>query len=163
MNQAACTRVGDNLSDELRELWPELADDLFPHSRRAVPDDQRDALRAEYSRVNGRFDRSQVITDRVGIDAGGRYGAATATQNGSSVYRPVDAVSLNPQPLPPGPPDPDLAQPAQAAVYDRADMGAEAGIIIVGGKTLYRRATKARRHVVDDKALERAAETPSPP
>ncbi len=48
----------------------------------------------------------------------------------------VDAVSLNPQPLPPGPPDPDRAtQPAAPVAND----GSDAAIIIVGGKTRYRR------------------------
>jgi len=50
-------------------------------------------------------------------------GDAVGVRDGS---RPGDTVSLNPQPLPPGPPDPDL----QAR---RQTPGAQSGIIIVSG------------------------------
>ena len=100
LNDASCTRVGDNMPDELRELWPELGSSLFPYSRRGIPYDQRDALRAEYAHVNGSFDRSQLVTERVRSDDNNKFGAATARKS-HSVYRPGEAVTLNPQPLPP--------------------------------------------------------------
>ncbi|MEP6634432.1 MAG: hypothetical protein ABJA62_09510, partial [Luteimonas sp.] len=131
LNNAACTRVGDNISDELRELWPELSDELFPYSRRHIPDDQRTALRSEYDRANGRFDRSQVLTDTVRSDAANRYGSALqSAKHGADTLRTAgDAVALNPQPLPPGP-DPDTVQ---AVTSTTASHGSEAAIIIVGG------------------------------
>ena len=150
LNDAPCKRVGDNLSDELRELWPELAKDLFPYSRGMIPRDQRSALRDEYDRANGKFDRSRVLTDNVRADAGSRYGSAMqTTQQGGSVQAVVDEVALNPQPLPPGPPDPD---PKPAAAASPADAAAKAGIIIVGGKTPYQRAATAKKNPIGSAA-----------
>ena len=138
LNNAPCRRVGDNLSDELRTLWPELGKDLFPYSRASVPRDQRDALRAEYDRANGRFDRSLALSDSA---SSGKYGtAAQATmQQAGGVQAVIDEVALNPQPLPPEPPDPDGIRSAQDTVSVADDNGAKAGIIIVGGKPSYRR------------------------
>ena len=70
---AQCTRIGDNASEELRDWWPDLTASRFPYWLGMIPSGQRDALRAEYNRVNGRFDFTKQI----------------------------DRVSLNPQPLPP--------------------------------------------------------------
>lgn len=50
--QASCTRLGDNVPDELRIVWPELASGLFPHSRRAIPYGEQDALRKQYNSIN---------------------------------------------------------------------------------------------------------------
>lgn len=130
LNNANCTRVGDNMPDELRDLWPELAGPLFPYSRPWVPYDQRDALRAEYDRANGRRDRAQALIDGVRINSGGKHAAATARTNGR-VSSAGEEVMLNPQPLPP-------AQSASRAA-SRAD---QAGIIIVSGKTPYQNAVK---------------------
>lgn len=142
LHDVTCARTGDNIADELRALWEEVGQGAWPPSSGGIPRNERAALIAEYERANGRFDRSQVLTDAVGIDVGGRHGAAQPSQ-GESVYRPADAVSLNPQPLPPGPdPDPMPAQPAAAA----AIPGAKSAIIIVGGKTPYRRAHKDASH-----------------
>jgi hypothetical protein len=137
LNNAPCKRVGDNLSDELRALWPELGKDLFPYSRASVPWDQRDALRAEYDRANGRIDRSRALSDSA---SRGKYGAAAqATPPRVGAVRAVaDEVALNPQPLPPEPPDPDDIRDAQEIVGAADDRGAKAGIIIVGGKPAYR-------------------------
>jgi hypothetical protein len=142
LNNAPCKRVGDNLSDELRALWPELGRDLFPYSRASVPWDQRDALRAEYERANGSFDRSRALSDSA---SSGKYGTAAqaATQQAGGVRAIVDEVALNPQPLPPEPPDPDDVRPAQDIAVAADDKGAKAGIIIVGGKPAYRRIDQA--------------------
>jgi hypothetical protein len=138
LNNAPCKRVGDNLSDELRALWPELGKDLFPYSHGSVPWDQRDALRAEYERANGRFDRSRALSDSAST---GKYGTAAhaTTQQAGGVQAVIDEVALNPQPLPPEPPDPDGIRPARDTASTADDKGAKAGIIIVGGKPLYRR------------------------
>ena len=137
LNNPPCKRVGDNLSDELRALWPELGKDLFPYSRASVPRDQRDALRAEYERANGRLNRARAMSD---VASSGKYGtAAQATaQQAGGIRAVVDEVALNPQPLPPEPPDPDGIRPAQDTVSAAGDKGAKAGIIIVGGKPSYR-------------------------
>lgn len=56
LNEVACTRVGDNVPDELRALWPDLVErNLFPSTRHAIPEDQRAALLAEYERANGQL------------------------------------------------------------------------------------------------------------
>ena len=135
LNDAPCKRVGDNLSDALRELWPELGADLFPYSRYMIPRDQRAALIAEYDRANGKFDRSQRLTHSVRAEAANRYGGAIQAggQPTDRVGAGIDEVALNPQPLPPGPgPDPDRVQRAQQAAGE--DRAAQAGIIIVSGK-----------------------------
>lgn len=152
LNDAPCKRVGDNLSDELRELWPELAKDLFPYSRVMIPRDQRSALRDEYDRANGKFDRSRMLTDSVRAEAGSRYGSATQARQDVGVQAVADEVSLNPQPLPPGPPDPDPKPTAQDAAAIATDQGAKAGIIIVGGKTPYQRAAKATKNATGSAA-----------
>ncbi len=89
LNPAArCSRIGDNMSDELRGLWPDLVTGLFPYSGRAIPYGEQDVLRAQYSRANGSTDR---IDD------------------------PIERVGLNPQPLPPGG-VPDLQVQGQSSV-----------------------------------------------
>lgn len=159
LNDAPCKRVGDNVSDELRALWPELGEGLFPYSRGDIARDQRDALRAEYDRANGRFDRSRALSDSVRIDAGDKHGTAhAAMQQAGSVNAVVDEVALNPQPLPPEPPDPDGIRPAQDTVGAAADNGAKAGIIIVGGKPSYRLIKQSTAVPADD----RGAAAPQP-
>lgn len=142
LNNAPCKRVGDNLSDELRALWPEFGKDLFPYSRASVPRDQRDALRAEYERENSGFDRARATSDSA---SRGKYATAAqaTTQQTGGIRAVVDEVALNPQPLPPEPPDPDGIRPAQDIVSAADDKGAKAGIIIVGGKPSYRRIDQA--------------------
>ena len=76
MNNSPCTRVGDIVSDQLRELWPELASDLFPHMRRLIPDDQRVALRAEYNTANAQLLGVQATTDTVRASAAAQYAEA---------------------------------------------------------------------------------------
>lgn len=49
---AKCVRVGDNMPHELRALWPSLARDLFPFSRRAIFYEEQARLRGEYARAN---------------------------------------------------------------------------------------------------------------
>jgi hypothetical protein len=136
LNHATCTRVGDNVPDELRDLWPELAGPLFPYSRSWVPYAQRDALRAEYDRANGKRDRAQALMDGISTDSGGKHAAATARTSGR-VPRTGEEVMLNPQSLPPVPADAQVQPAARAA--GRADR---AGIIIVSGKTPYQNAAK---------------------
>lgn len=113
--QAGCRRVGDNMPVELRALWPELADSSFPHSRYGISDDQRVALRAEYERANSTWQRmpqSRVRSNTVNrIDA---TAIVPQAHDGASNQAAGDA-SLNPQPLPPGPPDPDLSQSTSRA------------------------------------------------
>ena len=113
--QAGCRRVGDNMPDELRALWPELADSSFPHSRYGISDDQRVALRAEYARANSKWQRIQPSRVRLDtqshIDAVGIQTRADA----GAVDSAAEDASLNPQPLPPGPPDPDLLQSSSRA------------------------------------------------
>ncbi len=110
--QAACRRVGDNMPVELRALWPELEDSSFPHSRYGISDDERVALRAEYERANGKFQR--LPQSRMRSKALNRIDA-TATepqaQDRAGNQAARDA-SLNPQPLPPGP---DLSQSTSRA------------------------------------------------
>lgn len=144
LNDAPCKRIGNNLSDELRALWPELGEALFPYSRNQVPRDQRAALRAEYDRANDKFDRSRLLHDGV-RSADDRHGGAAmkAGSKASGTIRAVhDDVALNPQPLPPGPPDPD-PMPSAPAPAPAAGKGSKAGIIIVGGKSSYRRIDQA--------------------
>ncbi|MGH8163381.1 MAG: hypothetical protein ACREP1_03500, partial [Rhodanobacteraceae bacterium] len=141
LNDAACTRVGDNVPDDLRALWPELTEVLFPQSRRGIPYDQRDALRAEYTRANGGFDRLQRLTDTTHLDDGAKVGTIAANRRSGSINQRIDEVALNPQPLPPGPGDFDPAQPAAGV----AARGAQAGIIIVSGKTPDRLDQSAKR------------------
>ena len=161
LNSVNCANVGDNIPDDLRELWPDFADSPFPYSRRGIPYDQRAALLAEYQRANGESAASQSPIDRLRRTDSGRYGSAAARHDGSvarsidavalnpqplpprspdarltrSARSRVDEVSLNPQPLPPGPPDPDVAQSASS-------RAAQSGIIIVSGKPLRLRADK---------------------
>ncbi len=140
LHDVDCARIGDNIPDAPSEFWEEFGRGLRPSSRRGIPSDQRPGLLAEYARANGAFDRSQVVTDTV-RDTRGAYRAATVQQN-NDTYRQIDAVALNPQPLPPGPPDPDqmAVQPTTA----KTGNGTNAAIIIVGGKTLDQRARKIK-------------------
>jgi len=175
LNDAQCTRIGDNVPIEVRALWPGLVDSTFPRSRYGIREDQRVSLRAEYERANTKWQRIPRATDRIRIRDGG-IGTIEARQAGG-VDRTVDEVALNPQPLPPGPdsdrtqpaqdatfnpaangnaralnpqplppgPDPDRAQRVQGAIPDRADTGTEAGIIIVSGKPAYQPAQPAKK------------------
>ena len=54
--RANCRRIGDNLPDELRTIWPDLITDLFPYSRRAIPYGEQDGLRAQYNAINRNAD-----------------------------------------------------------------------------------------------------------
>lgn len=165
LNSVTCTRVGDNVPDELRELWPDLAASPFPYSRHGIPYDQRAALIAEYDLVNGKIDRSSSLADRVRADTNSKL-SSTAMPHAGMGRSPVEAVALNPQPLPPGPESPlaqsQLAQSQRAQqANSRADAVAlnpqplppgppdkqlvrpassradQAGIIIVSGKNRY--------------------------
>lgn len=157
LDHARCARVGDNVPDELHRLWPGFVDSLFPFTRDGISHDQRDALRAEYARNNGGIDRSQRIMQ--GVRAGsGRH--AGVPQQAGVADRPADAVSLNPQPLPPLPPDRQRAQPATAGAPTRAT---EAGIIIVSGKTPYRNVVRQEAGAVDEKAQQRASDAATSP
>ena len=49
---ANCVRVGDNMPDDLRALWPSLVTGLFPYSRYAILNNEQTRLRSEYARVN---------------------------------------------------------------------------------------------------------------
>lgn len=130
LNDAPCTRVGDNVPDALRALWPELVTGMFPQSRRAIPYNQRDALRAKYERANAGFDRLQRVTSPSHLDADAKAGPIGTNLRSGRINQRIDEVTLNPQPLPPGPGDFDPAQPATGLDA----KGAQAGIIIVSGK-----------------------------
>ena len=157
LNAARCTRVGDNVPDELQQLWPGFADSLFPFTRNGISRDQRDALRAEYARNNGGSERSQRVMQGVRTGSGSHAGVS---QQIGAADRPADAVSLNPQPLPPKPVDRQQVQPATAGAPSRAD---QAGIIIVSGKTPYRNATRQKADAVDEKAQQRASDATTSP
>lgn len=106
LHHAKCLRVGDNLSGELRVLWPELIDSSFPHSQYGVPEVQRAALRGEYARANGgartlAFTEPAHRQDGIGVPD---KKAARQTRAGPA-HRTTEATALNPQPLPPGPVD----------------------------------------------------------
>ena len=157
LNHARCTRVGDNVPDELHRLWPGFADSLFPFTRDGINRDQRDALRAEYARSNGGAGRSRRIMQGMRIDGGRNAGVP---EQAAVADRPADAVSLNPQPLPPMPSDRQRVQPAAIGAPSRAT---EAGIIIVSGKTPYRSAVQDKAAAVDEKARQRASDAATSP
>lgn len=155
LNNAPCKRVGDNLSEELRTLWPELGKDLFPYSRGSVPRDQREALRVEYDRANGKFDPSRVLSDRVRVDADSRYGTAAQaiTQQADAIRAMRDEAALEQQPRPSEPPDHDAIGAEVEVATPPADNGAKAGIIIVGGKSSYRRVNQATSTTIEEHKL----------
>ena len=157
LNDARCTRVGDNVPDELQQLWPGFTSSLFPFTRNGIRRDQRDALRAEYARNNGGSERSQRIMQGVRVGSGAR---ADMPQQAGVADRPADAVSLNPQPLPPMSSDRQQTQPAAAGTPARAT---EAGIIIVSGKTPYRNAVRQKDGAVAEEAQQRASDATTSP
>ena len=131
LNRATCTRVGDNVSDDVRALWPELLDTSFPNSKYGVLEEQRAAMRAEYARANGNAILPRPFAEQpqrergIGLDA-----RNAAIQQPAGRPRPsTDATSLNPQPLPP---EPAGTSPNKSA-SDAATTAAETGIIIVSG------------------------------
>lgn len=129
LNDVECTRVGDDLPDELSQFWQQLGAGSSPTSRRGLPADQRSALQAEYDRANGLVLRNARAGDRV--DA--RRGSAAGTTAAKPDLHPRSAqiLMLNPQPLPPvedgDVPTTPVASPVQGD-------GSAAAIIIVGGK-----------------------------
>ncbi|WP_159016347.1 hypothetical protein [Cognatiluteimonas profundi] len=145
-----CTRVGDNIGDDVRELWPDLAQSPFPASRRGIPDDQRAGLIADYDRANLAVVPSGAFTDRVRAHAVDRLRTTPAQAGAAST--PADAVSLNPQPLPPGPPDKQV----EPATPSRAG---QAGIIIVSGKG----ATQVVRKVLPPTPVDQPVDQPVAP
>ncbi len=120
LNDAHCTRIGDNVPLDVRALWPGLVDSTFPRSRFGIGEDQRVSLRTEYARANTQWQRVPPATERIQI----RHGAVgtTGVRKAGGVNQRVDEVALNPQPLPPGP-DPDRTQSAQSAVFNPAANG----------------------------------------
>ncbi len=157
LNHARCTRVGDNVPDELHQLWPEFSDSLFPFTRDGIRHDQRDALRAEYARNNGGIERSKRIMQGVRIGNGGHAGVP---RQAGVVDSPADAVSLNPQPLPPLPPD---RQRMQSTAIGTPARATEAGIIIVSGKTPYRNEIRPEAGAMDEKEQQRASDASTSP
>lgn len=187
LNDAQCTRIGDNVPVEVRALWPGLVGSTFPRSRYGIREDQRVPLRAEYARANTQWRRIPRATDRIRIRDGG-IGTIEARQAGG-IDQTVDEVALNPQPLPPGP-DSDRTQPARSGAYnpatygneralnpqplppgpdsnralhvqaipDRADRGAEAGTIIVSGKPVSQLGSPAKKKKLHPAADAMAAE-----
>jgi len=153
LNEVNCTPVGDDVPDALRTLWPDLAGSPFPNSRRGVPYDQRAALQAEYNRANGRLRLVQGANDEVHRASGGPRKADAIQRTGSGA---ASADDLNPQPLPPGPPDPGMTQTAASRI---ATKGAEAGIIIVSGQPAYQ---PTRKKVKSRKATLPVAESQPP-
>lgn len=155
-----CTHVGDNIPDELRALWPDFADSPFPYSRRGIPYDQRPALLAEYERANGASDRLPSPINRLRRRVDGVRFASPATRSIGSVAHAADQMSLNPQPLPPGPPDARLTRSARSRIdtvtlnpqplppgppdpemaQSASSRAAQSGIIIVSGRPLRLRA-----------------------
>jgi hypothetical protein len=137
LNEATCDRVGNNLSDELREVWPELVKESFLFTRRLIRPDQREALRATYARANGirpvvQLSQVRNIDGRPKADSSG---AAERIADGqrTTPMRAIDQAALNPQPLPPKDAGADGINTAPAPQVDRAGRAAEAGIIIVSG------------------------------
>lgn len=126
LNNAKCVRVGDNLSDELRVLWPELVGSSFPHSQYGVPEGQRAAFRAEYARVNGNAARTRPFAERLRGQGGlGRDDRNTERQTHTGFrHSSIDATALNPQPLPPGPGD-IQARSSRRAALGNAGKGNE--------------------------------------
>jgi len=100
-----CDRIGDNVPDEVRAWWYDVTRAPFPFSRLGIPHDQRAALRKQYDRANGVFDRSDLYSDRAALEPIERIG----TQTGGTEMT-------------------EQAVPAAAR-----PNGAEAGIIIVSG------------------------------
>ncbi len=123
LNDAQCTRTGDNVPVELRALWPGLVGSTFPRSRHDIREDQRVSLRAEYARANTKWQRVPSATDRVRIRDGG-VRTITEIRQAGGFNQTVDEVALNPQPLPPGP-DSERTQPAQSVAFNPAPNGNE--------------------------------------
>ncbi|MET0808958.1 MAG: hypothetical protein ABWX93_09415 [Pseudoxanthomonas sp.] len=142
LHHSRCTRVGDNAPEELLELWPGLTDSAFPFNRNGIGQSQRGQLQAEYARANG-GERSQRLLQGMHVNAGRPQDAAL--QQGAGVGHAADAVSLNPQPLPPRPPS-DAAVQATSA----GRRAAEAGIIIVSGTTPLREAQRTQAETAVD-------------
>ncbi len=140
--EARCQRIGDNMPVELRALWPELGDSSFPHSRYGISDEQRVTLRAEYERANSKWQR--IGASHVGLDTQRHLDAVSArpVAEAGSAHQSAGDVSLNPQPLPPGPdgntslnPQPLPPGPPDTPVVQSATSKVDAaGIIIVSGK-----------------------------
>lgn len=105
-----CERVGDNVPDEVRAWWWDVTRAPFPFSRLGIPHGQRAALRAEYDRANGVFDRSSLYSDRAAIET-------------------FEKISTQPT---------GMGMTERAAPAATRPTGAEAGIIIVSGSAPYR-------------------------
>lgn len=114
LNRVTCTPVGNNVSDELRKAWPELAGrNSFPYA--SIPEEQIAQLSAEYKSANPGAPRAGLPTN--------------ALRSERQAAHSHDAVLLNPQPLPP-----KAGNAAQAQVLPSAAKGLETSIIIVSGE-----------------------------
>ena len=157
LNSVNCANVGDNIPDDLRELWPDFADSPFPYSRRGIPYDQRAALLAEYERANGKSAISQSPIGRLRRTDSGRYGSPAVRHDGS-VARPIDAVALNPQPLPPRSPDAQLTRSARSRV-DEVSLNPQP----LPPRSPDARLTRSARSRVDQVSLNPQPLPPGPP
>lgn len=116
-----CERIGDNVPGEVRTWWYDVTRAPFPFSRLGIPHDQRAALRKQYDRANGVFDRSDLYSDRAALEPVERIG----TQTGATEMT-------------------EQAVPAAAR-----PNGAEAGIIIVSGNPPHQPAAGAETNMVE--------------
>lgn len=115
--------------------------------------EDRTFLEREY-RTNPKFD-----PERSPVGTVAQQGSVKAPEQRVSqrLSPQVEAVRLNPQPLPPDP-EPDPAMPIQAAEAIAEPAGDPAAIIIVGGKPAYQRIKQA----TPAQAIDRKAATPQP-
>ncbi|MEO6364564.1 MAG: hypothetical protein ABIO38_00720 [Luteimonas sp.] len=116
-----CGRIGDTVPEEVRAWWYDVTRAPFPFSRLGIPNEQRAALRRQYDRANGVFDRSDRYSDRVTLEPIERIG----TQTGATEMT-------------------EQAVPAAAR-----PNGAESGIIIVSGNPPHQPAATAETGMVE--------------
>jgi hypothetical protein len=137
---AVCRRTGNNVPQDIREKWPTLLTEPFPHSRNAIPAAERGQLLTRYHQVTGQFvgtARPPVDPETLApktspaiqgqariIEAAPKQATVQATQTSidgqnaqqrQSVVDPSAQVALNSQPLPPKSSE-RLAQAGQAGL-----------------------------------------------